>query len=528
VDSKQRQGGNRERAASYLVHPTGLGDGTRVDGWRVLWRHELGTFGVVYLAVRVGHETAGPYALKLARGRGDARLAREVELLARVQHPNVPRLQGHGEWHGFPYVVMDWVEGPALYRWAKLDNPSPRQVTRLLARVAGALSAAHAVDGAHRDMKGDNVLVRLADGEPMLTDFGAGTWEGAAPLTVHGPPGTPLYFSPERLRTHLNLLPPGTPSGAGPADDVYGLGVTAFRLLTDSYPFLEVDEEQRTQVRLEGRPPQAPHELNPRVPRELSTLVSRMLVARPEQRPSTAEVAQALEALTQGPSHPWEEPLFTWETDPSQLSPGQRLRSRVEYERLLVHARIKEGQERVAAEAARVQAQRQPAKAPEKAPQPPPPQVTVSPRQRVLSWLHVAGAVLVFGLLGATWLGQIRKVEPEPTASDERGARVETRTEDTQRDGGTVGMGDTALAAAPAASSEVPISEPGVRVDMPSKPRPDQKRPPCNPRWEVELNGGCWFKQTAKAPCGAGEYEWEERCYLPVRDPERPSTSEQP
>src|SRR5262245_48347097 len=101
------------------VNPASLVDGTRVDEWRVLGRHEPGTFGVVYLAVRVGQETQGPCALKLARGRGDARLEREVELLRRGRHPNVPRLRGHGQWHGFPYVVMDWVEGPSLYRWAR-------------------------------------------------------------------------------------------------------------------------------------------------------------------------------------------------------------------------------------------------------------------------------------------------------------------------------------------------------------------------------------------------------------------------
>jgi hypothetical protein len=468
----------------------------------------MGTFGVVYLAVRVGQEADGPCALKLARSRGDARLEREVALLQRVHHPNVPRLLGHGQWYGFPYVVMEWVEGPAIYRWAQLDNPSLHQATRLLAKLASTLAAVHAAGGTHRDMKGDNVLVRLSDGEPMLTDFGAGTWEGAAPLTVQGPPGTPLYFSPERLRTHLNLLPPGAPSGAGPADDVYGLGVTAFRLLTDSYPFLEIDEAQRTQVRLEGGLPRAPHELNPSVPPELSALVLRMMAARPEQRPSAEEVARAVGAMMPGPRQP-EELLFAWEEDPSRLGPGRRLRSRVEYERWLVHARFEESQARVAAEASRARARQVPPALPETAPPLPPQRAPAHPRKRALPWLHAAGAALVLGVLCASLLGQQGSVK--------RGAaQGETSDGATEGDGTTVGTDF----AAPSESS--------VGVDTPTKPLPKQKRPPCDPRWEVEFDGGCWFKQTVKAPCRAGEHAREGRCYLPVQDQERPTTSKQP
>jgi len=514
-------------AAAGPMHPGGLGDGTRVDGWRVLWRHELGTFGVVYLAVRVGQEAAGPCALKLARGRGDARMLREAGLLERVQHPNVPRLRGHGQWYGFPYVVMDWVEGPVLYRWARMGNPSRRQVTRLLAKVAGALAAVHAEGGAHRDMKGDNVLVRLKDGEPMLTDFGAGTWEGAAAVTVQGPPGTPLYFSPERLRAHLGLVPPGAPSGAGPADDVYGLGVTAFRLLTDSYPFLELDEEQRTQERLAGRPPRAPHELNPGVPLDLGALVLRMLVARPEERPAAQEVAAALEALEGSAEASWEEPLFAWETEESRLGPGQRLQSRVEYERLLVHARIEEGQARVAAELARVQAAKREQARPAPPPRPPP----AAPKRRAVPWPEVAAAAVGLSLVAAGALGLKWKSEQEPQVPPAKEAAVAqeaSREQAMERDGGTVGMGDDALGSASSTpSGEMPAEQQGVEAEMPTKPRPDQKRPPCDPRWEVEIRSGCWFVlPTVKAPCGVVAYEWQGACYYPVRATARPTTSE--
>jgi hypothetical protein len=502
------------------MRPTGLVEGARAGDWRVLWRYGTGASSVVHLAVRVGDEGAGPYALKLALRRGDARFGREAELLERVRHPNVPRLQGYGEWHGLPYVVMDWVEGAALYRWARLCNPSRRQVTGLLARVAGALAAVHSMGGTHRDLKGDNVLVRLADGAPMLMDFGAGTWEGAAPLTVGGPPGTPLYYSPERLRSHLGLLPPEAPSGAGPADDVYGLGVTAFRLLTDSYPFLDLEEAQRTQQRLAGKPPCAPHTLNPRVPPELGALVLRMMAAQPGDRPDAHEVARALEPLA---SQETEELLFAWATEPDQLGPGLRLPSGMKYELWLARARIEEAQARVAAEVARIQAQRQ-------APAPLQPQPPEAPRREVRSappvprrhaaaqWLWLAAAWAVV-LAAAFWLEQAPHLEQH--------APLVQQGQET-RDAGATGLGDTPLSAPTSVSPPAPTQE-EICAEMPKEPMPGQLRSPCK-RSMVEINGGCWTGpiEGESAPCGNKSYEWKGQCYWPVAAPRQPTTSDPP
>jgi len=366
----------------------------------------------------------------------------------------------------------------------------------------------------------------------MLTDFGAGTWEGAAPLTVNGPPGTPLYYSPERLRSHLGLLPPGSPGGAGPADDVYGLGVTAFRLLTDSYPFIELEEEQRTQERLGGRLPRAPHWVNPGVPAELSALVLRMLEARPEARPPADEVARTLEAMAQGAEETKEELLFTWETESSRVGPGRRLHSRVEYERWLAQARIEEGQSRVAAEVARAQAPRGTSSL--SAPEPPAsaPRTPVRKRRLAVPGRRVAWAALVLGMLSAGVLGWMLHLEWAPAAPPAREREVaqrETPVAGGTPDAGTVGTGDTALAAASSTPSEAAAEMAGVRQALPTKPFDGQKRPPCHPRWEVQINGGCWFSNARmKPPCGEREYEWQDACYAPVWIAGRPPTADEP
>jgi len=187
--------------------------GTRVGPWRVCGLRGRGSFGTVYRAVEEGRARAGPVALKLATYPGDARFEREVELLSRIRHSSVPRLLDSGMWLSpsggrHPYVVMEWVEGEPLYLWAARRNPSSRQMLALLAQAAGALQAIHEVSGVHRDVKGDNMLVRPADGRLFLTDLGAGIFAGATRLTPwHTALGTPEYLSLE-LWLSLRERPP--------------------------------------------------------------------------------------------------------------------------------------------------------------------------------------------------------------------------------------------------------------------------------------------------------------------------------
>ena len=108
----------------------------------------------------------------------------------------------------------------------------------MLAQLASALHALHALGAVHRDFKGENVLVRTSDGRAMLTDFGLGSFPGAELLT---PPdvclGTPLYRSPQAGLFELQLPPRRlAPLCPRPADDLYALGMTACRLLTGEYP----------------------------------------------------------------------------------------------------------------------------------------------------------------------------------------------------------------------------------------------------------------------------------------------------
>jgi hypothetical protein len=141
---------------------------------------------------------------------------------------------------------------------------------------------------------------------------------------------------------------------------MYSLGVTAWWLLTDTYPF----EHLGTAAHLVSRLDKAPHQLNPRVPLELSALVLRMLAERPEHRPSAREVAKDLRDMVDYSTRAWVDLLFVWETESSGPGPGRRdaLRQKAELQRAL-HQRD-EALARVQAEVERVRAERRESQAP--------------------------------------------------------------------------------------------------------------------------------------------------------------------
>ncbi|ADO71752.1 serine/threonine-protein kinase [Stigmatella aurantiaca] len=286
------------------LSPETLPTGTVLGSWQLDGRAGYGAYGVVYRAHKVGQTEAQPVALKLARYPNDPRFEREAGLLAQIQHARVPCLLGRGTWKGgprgdtYPYVVMQWVEGLRLYDWAKEHAPSSRQTLRLLAEVAWALEATHAVKGLHRDVKGDNILVS-PEGHAFLMDFGCGTWKEAPPLTQGLlAPGTKLYRSAQALRFHWNHRHATSPQyQATPADDVYALGVTAYRLCTGIYPPLATDPSI---VGDDGRDTREalvpPSQVKPMAP-SLESFILRMLSDKPQERGSAGELAAAMEAL---------------------------------------------------------------------------------------------------------------------------------------------------------------------------------------------------------------------------------------
>jgi serine/threonine protein kinase/WD40 repeat protein len=157
--------------------------------------------------------------------------------------------------------------GSAYYRW----------VAAVGIQAADALAHAHHQGVIHRDVKPSNLLVD-SKGNIWVTDFGLARRLADPGLTHHDSLlGTPRYMSPEQART-------GSIDGR---TDVYSLGATLYELLTLRPPF-----DGRTAAELVEQigqqEPIAPSSLDPRVPRDLETIVLKALAKRPADRYATA------------------------------------------------------------------------------------------------------------------------------------------------------------------------------------------------------------------------------------------------
>ncbi|MFY0524285.1 serine/threonine protein kinase [Archangium gephyra] len=299
--------GSGGQAGGELPGPR-FAPGTEVAGFTIEGTIASGSFGTVYRARRSGR----PYAIKLVRidPRGD----REAAALRLMRHPNVVAFHGYGLWPEdeprFLVLALELVEGRTLDVWAAEENPSALElVTRMLLPFALTLADVHDSGVVHRDIKEANIIVREADGQPVLVDFGAaGIKEGAPRLTLRLPPGTAEYRSPEALR--FARAWEGEPYPFAPGDDLWAMGVVTYILLTRMLPFGDRGDPGLNRAILETTPP-APHERNPRVPLALSELCMRMLEKEPEARyPDARALAEDLgEQCTQA-DNSWRTPLF--------------------------------------------------------------------------------------------------------------------------------------------------------------------------------------------------------------------------
>ena len=360
--------------------------GMEVAGYRLESRLGGGGQGTVYLARREGR----PYAVKFLPLPHTGDWAwRELDVLVRLRWAGVVTLEGCGKWPAhrpcFLFIVTPYVKGRPLYDWAREHNPTAREAAWVVRWVAGQLAPVHRAGVVHRDVKGDNLLVRQEDGRPVLVDFGVSTYEGAPhhtpPLAL---PGTPRYRSPEALRFRREHL--GEHSPARTSDDLWALGVVLYWLLTGAYPFDKegADEGALADVIL-YQEPEAPHTRNPRVPRALSELCLRMLRKEPGERYADAEaVDAALGAVLEEADGTWEVPLGeAWAPGNATTEGGDEWGDAVDWE--LEDARSR-------------RLERYEARGPVRGR--PPPGVAFQPRSWAAAWM--AGAVLVLGLAG--WL----------------------------------------------------------------------------------------------------------------------------
>jgi serine/threonine protein kinase len=203
-----------------------------VDGrYQIIKRLGKGGFAHTYLAKNLAVPGEPSCVVKQLRPKAEhprslQLFQLEADILARLQHRQIPQCIDYFEHQGDCFLVQDFIAGDDLSKEFTIGHQwSEAKVAKFLREMLGVLNYLHQKQVIHRDIKPANIIRRWDNGQLCPIDFGAvqdvsGMLD--APTTVVGTPG---YYAPEQLEGEATF-----------GSDIYALGMTAIQFLTGQYP----------------------------------------------------------------------------------------------------------------------------------------------------------------------------------------------------------------------------------------------------------------------------------------------------
>lgn len=274
--------------------------GRTIEGYHFIKRLGEGSYGLVYLArhPRIKDRLVAVKYLKLGDAAQTRKIEREVDILARLQHPNVVDIYDTYRFDHYQLIVMELIRGGSLHdSLQRLKGLLDLSYTlEVIEQLAYALGYVHDENILHLDLKPANVLLDpIANGalaRPVLTDFGIAQIVNPGALLSTNFAGTPVYMSPEHFGFGDNK--PDRRS------DIYSLGIMLFELVTGHPPYVSnqlldlLNQHAYTAIPL-------PSAEVPNLPPGLDEIIQRAMAKQPNARYQHAnEMGAALRELRLG------------------------------------------------------------------------------------------------------------------------------------------------------------------------------------------------------------------------------------
>jgi Protein kinase domain/GAF domain len=283
----------------------------KIEGYHILEPLGRGGMGTVWHAVQLG--TRRKVALKLMSAaiftseQARIRFDREVELTARLAHPNIAQVFDSGVDRGIYFYAMERIDGVPFDLYVQTHKLPRRDILQMMLIVCRAIRHAHQRGVIHRDLKPANILID-ADGQPHVVDFGLAQTIMREPGRADAPvqpkadgeasidtdvAGTPAFMSPEQAAGGFDRLDIRA--------DVYSLGVILYRLLLNRPPHDLSGSAAEILKRVANDDVVRPRAVDRRMDCDLEAILLRSLARDPDDRYASAgELARDLKNYLDG------------------------------------------------------------------------------------------------------------------------------------------------------------------------------------------------------------------------------------
>lgn len=272
----------------------------QIPGFQVMQKIGAGAMASVYKARQLSLDRIVAIKILPKRLSEDPEFVKrfyaEGRAAAKLNHNNIVQAIDVGEFAGYHYFVMEFVDGKTVYdELAKSRVYSEQGALEVIIQIARALQHSHERGFIHRDVKPKNIMI-TRDGVAKLADMGLARQANdaeAAEAEKGRAFGTPYYISPEQVR------------GLSDVDfraDIYSLGATLYHMVTGRVPFEGNSPASIMQKHLK-EPLTPPDHLNPKLSTGLAEVVERMMEKdRAVRYANTGDLLLDLERVARGES----------------------------------------------------------------------------------------------------------------------------------------------------------------------------------------------------------------------------------